>query len=118
MTDCINITQDWPSSKAPEGYRLNMELRGAHFTQVMELADWLEAHSWFDEATAIREYDWTTFKIIYEPENDGFLYKMDLQGATYVELQEFADWLEARSWLTEATAIREHHFEDHNREGV
>ena len=66
MTDCINITQDWPSSKAPEGYRLNM----------------------------------------------------DLQGATYVELQEFADWLEARSWLTEATAIREHHFEDHNREGV
>jgi len=52
----INITQDWPSSKAPEGYRLNMDLQGATYVELQELADWLEAHSWFDEATAIREH--------------------------------------------------------------
>ena len=61
MTESIiNITQDWPSSQAPEGYRLNMELQGATYVELQELADWLEAHSWFDEATAIREHPFPT----------------------------------------------------------
>ena len=53
----ITINQDWPSSEAPEGYRISMELKGAPSTEIYEFADWLEDHNWLDQAAGIREYD-------------------------------------------------------------
>jgi hypothetical protein len=56
MTEFITITEDAPAWNGSQGYRINMDIRGATYRELQELADWLQARGWSDAATAIQEH--------------------------------------------------------------
>jgi hypothetical protein len=56
MTEFITITEDAPAWNGSQGYRINMDIRGATYRELQELADWLDARAGSDAATAIREH--------------------------------------------------------------
>lgn len=56
MEEYIKITADSPAWDCSQGYRLHMEIPAATYSELQELADWLDARAWSDAATAIREH--------------------------------------------------------------